>query len=163
MVAPAACTCIPHMLQSSVYFIASLLSAHLRGLLSHISAGIADWAQSGSWLQGDLSHLESPEEGASRQPSGSRPSSSRPSGSRRTLRRNESRNEQASGYAQAQAQEEDQPKKLSGWAKLRMARRVQGNVKAIQVCTHCTSQCTVVYACLKHIVQSLCSGAAMIF
>lgn len=76
-----------------------------------------------------MSHLGSPEAGVSRQPS-----SSRRSGSRRTLKRNESRNEQPSGYAQAQAQEEEQPKKLSGWAKLRMARRVQGNVKAIQVC-----------------------------
>lgn len=123
----------------------SLLSAHLRGLLLHVGAGVASCAQAVSWLQGDLSHLESPEAGASRQPSGSRPnssrpSSSRPSGSRRTLRRNE----QASGYAQAhaQAQEEDQPKKLSGWAKLRMARRVQGNVKAIQVCmfeAHCAN------------------------
>lgn len=94
-----------------------------------------------------MSHLGSPEAGTSRQPS-----SSRPSGSRRTLRRNESRNEQPSGYAQASAQEEDQPRKLSGWAKLRMARRVQGNVKAIQVCPHCMSECTAVNAYLKHMV-----------
>lgn len=91
--------------------------------------------------------MGSPEAGTSRQPS-----SSRPSGSRRTLRRNESRNEQPSGYAQASAQEEDQPRKLSGWAKLRMARRVQGNVKAIQVCPHCMSECTAVNAYLKHMV-----------
>ena len=82
-----------------------------------------------SCVQDDVSPVEA---GVSRQASGSRASGS---GTRRTLRRNESRNEQPSGYADAQAQQEDEaPKKLSGWAKLRMARRVQGNVKAIQVC-----------------------------
>ena len=81
-------------------------------------------------LQEDLSHLASPESGvSSRQASGSRAS-----GSRRSLRRNESRRDQPSGYAAAHKQEEEeQPKRLSGWAKLRMARRMQGNVKAIQV------------------------------
>lgn len=74
------------------------------------------------------SHLATPESGASCQPS-------RASNSRRSLRRNESRRDQPSGYEARGKDQEDQPKRLSGWAKLRMARRMQGNVKAIQVPT----------------------------
>lgn len=72
------------------------------------------------------SHLATPDSGTSRQPS-------RASNSRRSLRRNESRRDQPSGYEARGNDQEDQPKRLSGWAKLRMARRMQGNVKAIQV------------------------------
>lgn len=72
--------------------------------------------------------VRTPESGVSRQ------SSSRGTHSRRSLRRNDSRRDQPSGYAEAKGKdEEEQPKRLSGWAKLRMARRMQGNVKAIQI------------------------------
>lgn len=71
------------------------------------------------------SHVATPEPGASWQPS-------RASNSRRSLRKNESRREQPSGYEGRGNEQEEQPKRLSGWAKLRMARRMQGNVKAIQ-------------------------------
>jgi len=83
------------------------------------------------------SYLATPESGASRQPS-------RASNSRRSLRRNESRRDQPSGYEGRGKDQEDQPKRLSGWAKLRMARRMQGNVKAIQV--H-TLMCAVLLEC----------------
>ena len=101
----------------------------LFALKAQISRGMMGHCISSSYklLQDDVSHGPTVE-AVSRQVSGSRPNSSR-----RSLRRNESRHDQPSGYAEAQAQEEEEPKKLSGWAKLRMARRVQGNVKAIQV------------------------------
>lgn len=96
---------------------------------------------------------------SSRQPSGSRGSNSR-----RNLKRNESRRDQPSGYAEAKGQEEgDQPKRLSGWAKLRMARRMQGNVKAIQVIelTHGCMQCTCHEAAPEIDLLSYSMGACL--
>ena len=77
-------------------------------------------------LQEDKSHLATPDSGPSKQ-------SSRAGNSRRSLRKSESRRDQPSGYEGRGREDEEQPKRLSGWAKLRMARRMQGNVKAIQV------------------------------
>ena len=70
--------------------------------------------------------MATPDSGPSRR-------SSRAGNSRSNLRKSESRRDQPSGYEGRGREDEEQPKRLSGWAKLRMARRMQGNVKAIQV------------------------------
>ena len=82
-------------------------------------------------LQGDLgSRLQSP--ASSKRVSHSSSRQSLPS-RKNSLRRGDSRIDHPAGYSMDDKdQDKDQPK-LSGWAKLRMARRLQNNVKEVLV------------------------------